>query len=150
MDYNETKERRKRSKRRWNFIGIALLFSFLPAPIGIGILVANAMDILPNIGGKVDIQKSVDNLASDVRSRSVNRPVAEVPEQTKRVNGMPQHRGRIPAPNGIRSENRRRSFSDLAALYRRLTDPRQLRQRQRKQSRSFGQAPERKLLFFAF
>ena len=101
MDYNEVKEQRKRSKRRWNVIGVALLFSFLPAPIGIGILVANAMDILPNIGGKAVIQKSVDHLASDVRSRSVNRPVAEVPEQKKRVNGMPKNGGLVTAIGAI-------------------------------------------------
>ena len=89
MDYNSDKERRKRSKRRWNFIGVALLFTFLPAPIGIGILVANAMDILPNIGGSVDLKKSIDKLTSDVRSKPVNQPVAEVPEQKKGVAGMP-------------------------------------------------------------
>ncbi|MBQ1410664.1 MAG: 5-bromo-4-chloroindolyl phosphate hydrolysis family protein [Oscillospiraceae bacterium] len=101
MNYNEMKERRKRSKRRWRFLGLALLCLGVSSPIGICILIANHLDILPDIGNNVDIQKTVDNLTADVRSRAVNRPVAEVPEQKKRVNGMPKHGALITAFGAI-------------------------------------------------
>ncbi len=103
MDYNSYKEQKTRSKRRWNFIGIGLLIMGISAPIGIGILIANGMDILPNIGGD-NVKKSIDDLASDVRrsvNQPVNRPMAEVPEQQKRVNGMPKHGGLITAFGAI-------------------------------------------------
>lgn len=110
MDYNSYKEQRKRSKRRWNFIGIGLLILGISAPIGIGILIANGMDILPNIGGD-NVKKSIDDLASEVHhsvdrsvnraAQSMNRPVAEVPEQKKRVNGMPKNGGLITAIGAI-------------------------------------------------
>ena len=87
MDYKESQERRDRSKRRWYFIGIALVATTFASPIGVGIIVANALDLLPNIGGSVDLKKSIQEL-SDLRG-PVNTPVAEVPEQKKRINGMP-------------------------------------------------------------
>ncbi len=89
MDYRESKERRDRSRRRWYFIGIALVAITVTSPIGVGIIVANALDLLPNIGGSVDLKKSIQEL-SDLRG-PVNTPVAEVPEQKKRINGMPTH-----------------------------------------------------------
>ncbi|MBQ1371765.1 MAG: 5-bromo-4-chloroindolyl phosphate hydrolysis family protein, partial [Oscillospiraceae bacterium] len=101
MDYNAQKQQHKRSKRRWNFIGLMLLLSWLPSPIGVGILIANRMDILPDIGGKADVQKTVDELTSELHGKPVNRPVAEVPEQKKRVSGMPLHGGLIAAIGGI-------------------------------------------------
>ena len=82
MDYDAYKEQKERSKRRWKFIGIALLFTPI-TPVGIGVLIANSMDILPDIGGN-NVRKSIDDLASEVRrsvSQPVNRPVAEVPQQ---------------------------------------------------------------------
>ena len=87
MDYNAVKERQARSRRRWNVIAFAL-FLFVP-PAGVGVFIANKLDILPNIGGSVDLKKSIQEL-SDVRA-PVNRPVAEVPEQQKHTNGMPGH-----------------------------------------------------------
>ncbi|MBO4418263.1 MAG: 5-bromo-4-chloroindolyl phosphate hydrolysis family protein [Oscillospiraceae bacterium] len=99
MDYNSYKEQKARSKRRWNFIAIVLFFLATP-PVGVGVFIANKLDILPDIGGKVDIQKSVDSFTSDVRrsvNQPVNRPVAEVPEQQKRITGMPKHGGLITA-----------------------------------------------------
>ena len=98
MTYNETKERKARSKRRWNFIGLALLCLGISAPVGVGVLIANAMDILPNIGGSVDLKKSIQDL--DIRG-PVNKPVAEVPEQKKHVNGMPKHGALITAIGAI-------------------------------------------------
>ena len=89
MDYKEVKERQARSKRRWNFIGVALLF--VATPLGVGVLVANALDLLPNIGGSSDLKRSIKELSDDVRKPIVNRPVAEVPEQKKRINDMPEH-----------------------------------------------------------
>ena len=110
MDYNSYKEQRKRSKRRWNFIGVGLLILGISAPIGIGILIANGMDILPNIGGD-NVKKSIDDLASEVHrsvdrsmnraAQSMSRPMAEVPEQKKRVNGMPKHGALITAFGAI-------------------------------------------------
>lgn len=101
MDYNAQKQQHKRSKRRWNFIGLMLLLSWLPSPIGVGILIANRMDILPDIGGKADVQKTVDELTSELHGRPVDRPVAEVPEQKNRVNGMPKYGGLITAVGAI-------------------------------------------------
>ena len=98
MTYNETKERKARSKRRWNFIGLALLCLGISAPVGVGVLIANAMDILPNIGGSVDLKKSIQDL--DIRG-PVNKPVAEVPEQKKHVHGMPKHGALITAIGAI-------------------------------------------------
>ncbi len=97
MTYNESKERKARSKKRWNIIGVCLLPFFTPA--GVGVLIANALDILPNIGGSVDLKKSLQDL-SDLRG-PVNTPVAEVPEQRKRVNGMPNHGALITAIGAI-------------------------------------------------
>lgn len=99
MNYNEMKERQARSKRRWNAIAFALFF--VAAPLGVGVFIANKLEILPNIGGDLDVQKTVDNLTADVRSRAVNRPVAEVPEQKKHVNGMPKHGALITAIGAI-------------------------------------------------
>ena len=98
MTYNETKERRARSKRRWNFIGFALLILGISAPVGVGVLIANAMDILPNIGGSVDLKRAIQDM--DVKG-PVNAPVAEVPEQKKRDNGMPKHGALITAIGAI-------------------------------------------------
>ena len=85
MNNREEKERQERSHRRWNLIAL-IVFCFAP-PIAVGIFIANKLDILPNIGGSVDLKKSISEL-SDLRS-PVNQPVAEVPEQKKHVNGMP-------------------------------------------------------------
>ena len=98
MTYNETKERRARSKRRWNFIGFALLILGISAPVGVGVLIANAMDILPNIGGSVDLMRAIQDM--DVKG-PVNAPVAEVPEQKKRDNGIPKHGALITAIGAI-------------------------------------------------
>ena len=87
MNNREEKERHERSHRRWLFIGLILLCLGISSPLGVGILIANGLDILPNIGGSVDLKKSISEL-SDLRS-PVNQPVAEVPEQKKHVNGMP-------------------------------------------------------------
>ena len=97
MDYKEAKERQERSRRRWFFIGICLL-PFL-APVGVGVLIANRLDILPNIGGSIDLKKSIQEL-SDVRG-PVNRPAADVPEQKKHVSGMPTHGALITAIGAI-------------------------------------------------
>lgn len=97
MDYKAVKEQQARSKRRWNFIAFAL-FCFLP-PAGVGVFIANKLDILPNIGGSVDLKKSINEL-SELRG-PVNRPVAEVPEQQKRDNGMPKHGALITAIGAI-------------------------------------------------
>lgn len=85
MDYREAKERQERSRRRWNLI--AFLLFIVATPVGVGVFIANKLDILPNIGGSVDLKKSIQEL-SDLRG-PVNQPVAEVPEQKKHVSGMP-------------------------------------------------------------
>jgi 5-bromo-4-chloroindolyl phosphate hydrolysis protein len=97
MDYKEVKERQERSKRRWNFIAFAAFF-FAP-PVAVGIFIANRLDILPNIGGTVDLKKSIQDL-SDVRG-PVNQPVAEVPEKKKGVSGMPTNGPLITAIGAI-------------------------------------------------
>lgn len=99
MTYNESRERKARSKKRWNIIGAALIILGISAPVGVGVLIANGLDILPNIGGSVDLKKSLSEL-SDLRA-PVNAPVAEVPEQKKRVNGMPRHGALITAIGAI-------------------------------------------------
>ena len=53
MDYREAKERQARSRRRWNLIAF-ILFLIAP-PAGVGVFIANKLDILPNIGGSVDL-----------------------------------------------------------------------------------------------
>ena len=97
MDYREAKERQARSRRRWNLIAF-ILFLIAP-PAGVGVFIANKLDILPNIGGSVDLKKSIQEL-SDLRAPS-NVPVAEVPEQKKRDNGMPKHGALITAIGAI-------------------------------------------------
>ncbi len=97
MNYNEAKERKARSTRRWNLIAFALFF-FLP-PAAVGVFIANKLDILPNIGGSVDLKKSIQEL-SDVRG-PVNTPVADVPEKKKLDNGMPKHSALITAIGAI-------------------------------------------------
>lgn len=97
MSFNETKERKARSKKRWNIIGVCLLPFF--TPLGVGVLIANAMDILPSIGGSEDLKSTIQTL-SDLCG-PVNAPVAEVPEPQKRVNGMPKHGALITAIGAI-------------------------------------------------
>ena len=97
MNYREVKEQQARSRRRWNLIAFALFF-FIP-PAGVGVFIANKLDILPNIGGSVDLKKSIQEL-SDLKG-PVNKPVAEVPEQKKHVNGMPKHGALITAIGAI-------------------------------------------------
>ncbi len=97
MDYREAKERQARSRRRWNLIAF-ILFIIAP-PAGVGVFIANKLDILPNIGGSVDLKKSIDELSN--LKGPVNQPVAEVPEQKKRVNGMPTNGGLITALGAI-------------------------------------------------
>ncbi len=97
MTYQESKERKARSNRRWNFIAFALFL--IAPPAGVGVFIANKLDILPNIGGNVDLKKTLNDL-SDLRG-PVNAPVAEVPEQQKHVNGMPKHGALITAIGAI-------------------------------------------------
>ena len=97
MDFNEQKERKARSKRRWNFIGVALLF--IAPPLGIGVFVANGLDILPNIGGSIDLQKSLSGLR-DVGTPKTWQP-EEPPKQNKRVTGLPEGGGLVAALSGI-------------------------------------------------
>ena len=97
MEYKAYKEQQERSRRRWNFIAFALFLAIPPA--GVGVFIANKLDILPNIGGSVDLKKSIQEL-SDLRAPS-NVPVAEVPEQKKRDNGMPKHGALITAIGAI-------------------------------------------------
>lgn len=109
MDYNHYKEQKNRSKKRWNTIAVCVMPFLLP--VGIGILIANGMDILPNIGGD-DIKKTVDDFTAEVRrtvNQPTNRPVAEVPEQKKRVSGLPRGGGVITAIGAI--------FAALGALF---------------------------------
>ena len=94
MDFNEQKERKARSKRRWNFIGIALLF--IAPPLGIGVFVANGLDILPNIGGNVDLKKSLSDLRDLGTPQSSWQPEAQ-PKVNKRVTGLPNGGGLIAA-----------------------------------------------------
>ena len=101
MDYRSQQEQHARSRRRWTFIGLMLLVCGVGTPIGVGVLIANKMDILPDIGGKLDVQKSVEELSSEVHNRAVNRPVTVVPKQARHVNGMPQHGGLIAAIGAI-------------------------------------------------
>lgn len=51
MDNREWQERKKRSDRRWNFIIFAGFIAF--APVGVALLIAKMLDLLPNIGGSV-------------------------------------------------------------------------------------------------
>ena len=101
MDYRAQQEQHARSRRRWTFIGLMLLVCGVGTPIGVGVLIANKMDILPDIGGKLDVQKSVEELSSEVHNRAVNRPVTVVPKQARHVSGMPQHGGLIAAIGAI-------------------------------------------------
>ena len=55
MNFNDLQERKKRSKRRWNVIAFVLFCTPL-TPLGVGVFIANWLDILPNIGGNLDIK----------------------------------------------------------------------------------------------
>ena len=100
MDFKEQKERKARSKRRWNVIGIALLVLGISSPLGIGVLVANALDILPNIGGTVDLKKSLSDLR-DLGTPQTTWQPEEPPKVNKRVTGLPNGGGLIAALSGI-------------------------------------------------
>ena len=67
MDFNEVKERKARSKRRWYMIGVALLVLGVSSPLGVGVIIANALDLLPNIGGSVDLKRSISKNISDLQ-----------------------------------------------------------------------------------
>ena len=88
MDFNDAKERQKRSNRRWKLIALALL---IPAtPLAVGIFVANALNILPDIGGTVDVKKAISNLQNLGAPKTWQ--AADAPTRStkgKRVSGMP-------------------------------------------------------------
>ena len=88
MDFNDAKERQKRSNRRWKLIALALL---IPAtPLAVGIFVANALNILPDIGGNLDVKKTLSKL-QDFGTPETWRASdqAQQPDKNKRVTGMP-------------------------------------------------------------
>ena len=93
MDFNELKERKARSKRRWGFI--AFLLFFVMPPAAVGLFVAIMLDILPNIGGSVDLTKAVNRTdfnrpVQQMRQPEVWQQPAPV-EKSKVHNGMPKN-----------------------------------------------------------
>ena len=88
MDYRAYKEQKARSKTIWNMIAFGLFFVLPPAAVGV--FIANRLDILPMIGGKVELKQSIQEL-TNLRGPVNQKPVAEVPEQKKAAAGMPNH-----------------------------------------------------------
>ena len=102
MDFNDLKEQKERSKRRWRAIGIALLF--VATPLGVGVLVASALDILPNIGGNLDVRKALSNLQDLSRpdaARAGDRSATVRPEKNARITGMPKGGTGIAVAGGV-------------------------------------------------
>ena len=99
MDFNDLQERKKRSKKRWNIIAFILLCSPL-TPLGAGLFVANWLDILPNIGGTLDIKKAVADVSADLRNPQPTRQV-EQPNAKKIETGMPKYGGLLTAVGAI-------------------------------------------------
>ena len=88
MNFNDVNEQKKRSSKRWKLIAFGLLF--LVPPLGVGVFIANALDILPNIGGNLDVRRALAELQDLGRPRTV-QPEAQPPFQPaqNRVAGMP-------------------------------------------------------------
>ena len=63
MDEREYRARQERSNRRWNLIifGAFLLF----APAGVAMLIAKLLNILPNIGGNIDLAETIGRSFQD-------------------------------------------------------------------------------------
>ena len=53
MESQEQREQKERSNRRWNIITFVAFLAFAPA--GAALLVARLLDLLPNIGGEINI-----------------------------------------------------------------------------------------------
>ena len=104
MDYRETQERRARSKRRWNFIGWGLVIFGISSPIGFGVLIANWLDLLPNIGGSVDLTRAVNRMpVQNMSAPPRQEPEAVVPKKAKKETGIPKNGGLITAIGAIAS-----------------------------------------------
>lgn len=101
MDFNDLQERKKRSKKRWNIISFGCFLVGL-APVGAGIFIANMLDILPNIGGTLDIKKAVADVSEDLRNPKPVRDV-EKPKKKKTDTGLPEHGGLLIAVGAILS-----------------------------------------------
>lgn len=89
MNFNDSNERNIRSSRRWKMIAVALLF--VAPPLGVGVFIANALNILPNIGGNIDVKKTLADLKDLGTPKTWQASnLAQQPEKTKRVTGMPK------------------------------------------------------------
>ena len=100
MNFNDSNERNIRSSRRWKMIAIALLF--VAPPLGVGVFIANALNILPNIGGNIDVKKTLadlKNLGTPETWRASS--TAQQPEKNKRVTGMPNGGEWIAVAGGV-------------------------------------------------
>ena len=98
MDYRTYKEQKARSQTIWNMIAFGLFFILPPAAVGV--FIANKLDILPTIGGKVELKQSIQEL-TNLRGPVNQKPVAEVPEQKKASGGMPKHGALLTAIGAI-------------------------------------------------
>lgn len=85
MDNRAQNERKSRSRRRWFFLG-AIISMFAP-PVGIGLIVANILDILPNIGGKVELPS-----LNEMQKPQVIRPQASPAAQRAQIRQIAQGR----------------------------------------------------------
>lgn len=99
MNFNDLQERKKRSKRRWNVIAFVLFCTPL-TPLGVGVFIANWLDILPNIGGNLDIKKAVSEVQQDLRNPQPIQNVVQ-PAQKKTDTGMPGHGALLTAVGAI-------------------------------------------------
>lgn len=98
MNYQTYKEQKARSTTLWNMIAFGLFFMFPPAAVGV--FIANKLDILPVIGSKGDLKKSIQDL-TNLRGPVNQKPMAEVPEQKKVGSGMPKHGALLTAIGAI-------------------------------------------------
>jgi len=98
MDFKEVKARKERSKRRWYMIGVGLVLLGATSPIGVGIIVANALDLLPNIGGSADLKRSIANSFSDLQMPQAWQESANAQRST--VRSSKQKKAKKNLPNG--------------------------------------------------
>ena len=78
MDHTDMEALRRRSKRIWNYLGIALIVAGVTSPIGIFLLLGNMLGLLPAMG-KVAAPGSRNDLPGKKNKPRANPPGAKVP-----------------------------------------------------------------------
>ena len=96
MEYTEMEALRRRSKRIWNYLGLALIIAGVNGPIGICLLLANMLGLLPAMG-KVAGRSSHNDPSGKDPGESASQTGAKMPLRKKWVCALPEPRAWLKA-----------------------------------------------------